>query len=199
MQYWNQLKYEQMPYPTNVKDPDSDFAVHGDVRRAGCGLCSICMVVDRLCLTPLSLEECRDLSVSVGANQEIGTDMKILAPAVAERFGLRLQATDDLTQLIDCLHSGGAAVVNTGGDQGAYTGTFSNGGHYIVAISESGGEFCLLDPSWTADKYQAEPRRSRVRQQGKWLYAPAAVLQRDAASRSPAYYLFNRKSDLQTK
>lgn len=128
MRYWNQPEYEEIPYPTNVKDPDSDFAVYGNVRRTGRGLCSVCVVIDRLCLTPFSLEECHDLSVSVGANQEIGTDMQSLVPAVAERFGLRLQTADDLTQLIECLRSGGAAIVNTGGNQGAYTGTFSNGG-----------------------------------------------------------------------
>lgn len=199
MLYLNQLDYEELPYPTDVEHPDSEFAVHGNVRRAGCGLCAVCMVVDRLCLSPFSLEECRDLAVSAGANREIGTDMKILAPAAAERFGLTLRMTDDTEELAQCLRSGGAAVINTGGDRDGYIGTFSSGGHYITAISEDRGEFCLLDPSWTEDKYQSEPRRGRVRQQGKLLYAPAEVLRQDTANRSPAYYLFCRKDDIQSR
>lgn len=192
MLYLNQLEYEDVPYPTDVEHPDSDYAKKGNIRRAGCGLCSVCMMLDRVCGAALSLTECRDLSVSIGANHAVGTDMQILAPEVAKRFHLRLKMTDDSGQMAACLHQGGAAIVNVGGDHGQHIGTFSNGGHYIVAISEAGGEFCLLDPSWTSEKYQAEPRRSRVRQEGKKLYASADVLEQDTANRSPAYYLFYR-------
>ena len=195
MYYLNQLNYENIPYPTNADDPESKFAKHGNIRIAGCGLCSICMIIDRLCTVSFSLEECRDLSVSVKANHEAGTDMQILAPVVAKKFDLQLGMTDDPAQMAECLHNGGAAVINVGGDHGTHIGTFSNGGHYIVAISESGGEFCLLDPSWTPEKYSDEPRRSRVRQHGIYLYASANILQQDTANRSPAYYLFNRNSD----
>lgn len=190
MLYLNQLDYPDIPYPTNVEDPGSDYALHGNVCRAGCGLCAVCMVIDRVCGRSFSLEECRDLSVSVGANHAIGTDMQLLAPAAAEQFHMSLEMTDDPAQLVRCLHHGGAAVINVGGDHGDHIGTFSNGGHFIVAISESGGEFCLLDPSWTPRKYLAEPRRSRVRQQGKTLYAALDTLRQDTANRSPAYYLF---------
>lgn len=194
MLYLNQLEYEDIPYPTNVEEPDSDYAANGNIRRAGCGLCAVCMVIDRLCGEPFSLIECRDLAVSVGANHAIGTDMQILAPEAARKFHLQLRMTDGLTQMADCLRHGGAAIVNVGGDQGEYIGTFSNGGHYIVAVSECDGLFGLLDPSWTPEKYAAEPRRSRVRQEGKTLYAAGDILERDTANRSPAYYLFNRRS-----
>lgn len=120
--------------------------------------------------------------------------MRLLAPAVAERFHLQLQTTDELAQMAGCLRSGGAAVINVGGNRENYTGTFSDGGHYIAALSESRGEFCLLDPSWTPRKYREAPRCERVRQRGRFLYAPADVLRRDTANRSPAYYLFSRSS-----
>lgn len=192
MRYLNQLEYENIPYPTNAEDPTSDYAVKGNIRMAGCGLCSICMVVDSLCAIPFSLEECRDLSVSVKANHTVGTDMQVLAPAVAEMFHLSLQETDDPAQLADCLHSGGAAVVHVGGDHDEHIGIFSDVGHYIVAIGESDGEFCLLDPAWRPDKYLSEPRRSKVRQQDIYLYASADTLQLDTVTRTPAYYLFNK-------
>ena len=195
MLYLNQLDYADMPYPTNLDEPESDYAANGTVAKAGCGLCSLCMVVDRLTLSTLSLEECRDLSVSSGANREPGTDMKILGWVVAKKFGLRFRVTADPSALAACLRAGGAAIVNVGGDREGHVGTFSSIGHYVVAVSESGGEFALLDPSWRADKYAEEPRRSRVRESGGLLYATAEVLERDAAGRAPGFYLFNRLSD----
>ena len=151
-------------------------------------------MIDRLCVESFPLEDCRDLSVAVGANHVVGTDMQILAPVVAERFHLQLQTTDDLAQMADCLQNGGAAVINVGGNREGYTGTFSDGGHYLVALRESRGEFCLLDPSWTPQKYREAPRCDRVRQRGRFLYTPADILRQDTASRSPAYYLFSRMS-----
>lgn len=187
-----------MPYVTDTDHPDSPFAA-GTVKKAGCGLCSLCMVVDRLCLEELSLENCRALSYEVGANHEPGTSMKILAPVVAERFGLTLETTDDPTLLAQCLRQGGAAVVHVGGDREGHTGIFSHGGHYVAAISVHDEEFCILDPSWTEDKYADEPRRSAVRECGIFLYTTAKTLTEDTANRSPGFYLFYRKSDIQQR
>lgn len=198
MRYINQLEYESIPYPTDLEHPDSEFATHGNIRRAGCGLCSACMVVERLRGIQLSVTECRDISVEVGANHAIGTDMKLLAPEIAKRYRLELETTNDPAQLTRCLHQGGAAIVNVGGDREGHTGTFSNGGHYIVAIREKGGLFYILDPSWTPEKYQSSPRRERVREVGKLLLAEESVLQEDTANRSPGYYLFSLKESQET-
>jgi hypothetical protein len=149
------------------------------------------MVVERLRGILLSITECRDIAIGVGANHAIGTDMKLLAPEIAKRYQLELVTTDDPAQLAHCLHQGGAAIVNVGGDREGHTGTFSNGGHYIVAIKEENGFFYILDPSWTPEKYQSSPRRERVRQMGKLLLAEESVLQEDTANRSPGYYLFS--------
>ena len=196
MKYLNQLEYEHMPYSTDTGHPGSDFNVNGTIKRAGCGLCAVCMVVDRLCVEPrFGLEECRELAVSVGANHGVGTDMKLLAPAAAERFGLELEMTDDPERLSTCLRQGGAAVVHVGGDREGHLGVFSHGGHYITAVSLRGEEFCLLDPSWTAEKYEQDHCRTAVRQSSVLLYASAQVLQEDTANRSPGYYLFTRRSD----
>ena len=88
MKYINQLLYENMPYPTDVKNPDSPMK-NGNIKRAGCGLCCLCMVVDRLTTQSLPLEECRDLSVEHKANLDPGTDLKVLSPVIAKKFGLR--------------------------------------------------------------------------------------------------------------
>lgn len=194
MIYLNQLDYPDMPYATDIDHPDSPF-VTDFVKRAGCGLCSLCMVVDRLCLESLSLEECRDLSYSAGANRAPGTSMEILAPIVAEKFCLALTTTDDPMLLAECLRNGGAAIVHVGGDREGHTGIFSHGGHYVTAISVRDDRFCILDPSWTPDKYDEEPRPSVVRVHGRFLYTTAETLVEDTANRSPGFYLFHRKSD----
>lgn len=195
MKYLNQLSCESIPYPTDLNHPDSEFAVNGTVRRAGCGLCCACMMVDRLTEESFSLEACRDLAVETRANLEPGTDMEILAAALAQRFDLSLTMTDDVSRLAACLREGGCGIINVGGDREGHLGIFSHQGHFILAVSVCGEEFCLLDPSWTEDKYD-ELYRQEVRRNGHWLYADAALLQQDTANRSPAYYLFQRKSDL---
>lgn len=194
MRYLNQLSFESIPYPTDVSHPSSDMAVNGNVRRAGCGLCCACMMVDRLRTEELSLEECRDLAVQSKANLEPGTDMKILASVLAQRFDLSVTMTDDVEQLAVCLREGGCGIVNVGGDHGDYRGVFSHQGHFILAVSVRQSEFCLLDPSWTEDKYN-EPHHRDVRRKGHWLYASADLLQQDTANRSPAFYLFRRRED----
>lgn len=192
MTYLNQLAYPDMPYPTNVDEPESDFATNGTVKRAGCGLCCSCMLVELLTLEHLGLEECRDFAMQIRANHGVGTDMKILAPAIAEKYGLVLRKTDNTEELVQCLRNGGKAIINVGGNREGHDGTFSVGGHYILAVSATEREICILDPSWSEEKFGAEPRKSRVRQHGYWLYCTPEVLTEDTANRTPGYYLFSR-------
>lgn len=192
MTYINQLAYPDMSYPTNIDKPESEFAIDGNVKRAGCGLCCSCMMIELLTLEHLALEDCRDFSMKIRANHGIGTDMKILAPALAERFDLSLSMTDDISELLQCLYDGGKAIINVGGNREGHDGTFSNGGHYILAVSATEREVCVLDPSWTEVKFSEEPRRSRVRQHGYWLYCSPEVLEEDTQNRTPGYYLFRR-------
>ena len=186
MRYINQLEHEEIPYVTDTQHPDSKFAVSGSVKIAGCGICSACMMVDRLTTETLSLEDCIGMSYAAEANQEPGTDMKRLGPALAERFRLSLTMTDDVDLLKHCLQAGGCCIVNVGGDREGHTGVFSRGGHYILAVSWADGVFRLLDPSDRPDKYEGTP----VRHAGHFLLAEEAVLLADTANRSPAFYLF---------
>ncbi|HWP51040.1 MAG TPA: hypothetical protein VN626_04995 [Clostridia bacterium] len=192
MTYINQLAYPDMSYPTNIDEPESDFATEGNVKRAGCGLCCSCMLIELLTLEHLALEECRDFSIEIRANHGIGTDMKMLAPAIAEKYGLSLRMTDDTSELLQCLRDGGKAIINVGGNRNGHDGTFSMGGHYILAVSATEREVCILDPSWTEAKFSEEPRKSRVGQCGYWLYCSPEVLEEDTRNRTPGYYLFMR-------
>lgn len=194
MKYLNQLEYSHIPYPTDTRTPDSPMQ-KASIKEAGCGLCSLGMVVDQLTMKSLPLRRAIALSLRAGANYAPGTDMKMLAPIVAEKFDLSFQTTDDIQAVVECLQHGGRVIANVGGDRdgGAYTGVFSHGGHYIVLISADDREICVLDPSWREDKFSEPGREGKVRVDGKFVYCSRQVLDKDAENRSPRYYLFARK------
>lgn len=194
MKYINQLEHEEIPYPTDIETPNSEFQ-KGNIKIAGCGLCSLCMVVDHLTLDELPLQDCIDLSCKLGANHGVGTDMRIIGPAVAERYHLGYRETDRIADAEDCLSRGGRVIANVGGDRddGNYQGVFSHGGHFITLIASNQGEICVLDPSWRSDKFEEPGRPGKVRLDGKLVYCSSDILDRDADNRSPRYYLFWRK------
>ncbi len=195
MLFINQNDYENMPYPTDAKNPDSKNMLEGTIASSGCGICSCCMMVDRLTLKTLTLEECRQMAIDCGANMDPGTDMEFLAPVVAEKFDLDLKTSSNTGELIECLQNGGCAVLNPGGDREGYHGLFTRGGHYMTAISYCNGEFLIFDPSWSETKFHTPEREGRVREEGCFVYVTPEVLIEDTENRRPRYFLFSRKSD----
>lgn len=195
MLFVNQNDYPDMPYPTNAKEPGCHNMLHGTIKSSGCGICSCCMMVDRLTLETLTLEECTQMSIDAGANMDPGTDMEFLAPVVAEKFNLDLKTSSNTGELIECLQGGGCAILNPGGDREGYDGLFTKGGHYMVAISYNDGEFLIFDPSWSETKFHSPEREGRVREAGCFVYATPEVIIEDTENRRPRYFLFTRKSD----
>lgn len=195
MLFINQNDYENMPYPTDAKNPDSKNMLEGTIASSGCGICSCCMMVDRLTLKTLTLEECRQMAIDCGANMDPGTDMEFLAPVVAEKFDLDLKTSSNTGELIECLQNGGCAVLNPGGDREGYHGLFTRGGHYMTAISYCNGEFLIFDPSWSETKFHTPEREGRVREEGCFVYVTPEILIEDTENRRPRYFLFSRKSD----
>ena len=55
MLYINQNYYSDMKYPTHTAEKDHPSHANS-VADAGCGLCSVCMMVDRLCMEEFTLE-----------------------------------------------------------------------------------------------------------------------------------------------
>ena len=191
MHYLNQLEYPQMEYKHNMDEGGA--GEHNTVAAAGCGPCSLCMVVEMLTPYTFTLDECIELSYSVRANRKPGTDLKLLAPAVAEKFGLAYTPSSNVGELIEHLQKGGMAVANSGGDREGYTGVFTHGGHYIAVLSYADGEFCILDPSWKEGKFEEEGRTGKVRVVYPYVYCAPEVLAKDCENRTPSYYLFARK------
>ena len=61
-----------------------------------------------------SLEECRQMVYDLKANMSAGSDLQIMGPAVAEKFGLTYDQTDDINKMLAHVHAGGMAVANSG-------------------------------------------------------------------------------------
>lgn len=193
MLYLNQLDYPEMYYPTNAKEEGGLGEGKNNVKTAGCGLCSLCMIVENMTLNKFPLEECLQMSLDLKANLEPGTNLKILAPAVAEKFDLAYATTSDENELLDHLRSGGMAIANTGGDREGYNAVFSHGGHYIVLLSCNQNTVCVLDPSQKEDKFETPERSAKVEVKGNFIYTDVSVLMEDTANRTPSFYLFARK------
>lgn len=192
MLYLNQKKYPDMPYLHNMEagGPPPD---KGNISAAGCGLCCLCMAVEQLTVEHFTLEECRQMSYDLKANQRPGTDLKILGPAVAEKFGLSYRGTDDIAEMEQHLRNGGLAIANSGGDREGYEGVFTHGGHYILVISTDGTKLCILDPALEPGKFDSEGRRGKVTVKEPFVYCSYEVLKKDCENRSPAYHLLARK------
>ena len=199
MLFINQNDYPHIPYLTDMEHPESFNATEGTVKTSGCGLCSACMVVDLLTLDKLELEDCLEMSVSNKANMEPGTDMLILGPVFAEKYGLTMTTSNSILDVINCVQNGGAVIANPGGDQEEdnYIGVFTHGGHYIVIAEYNNDteEFLILDPSYSDVKFHEEGREGKVREEAPLVYAKADLLIKECSNRDPGFYLFTRNTD----
>ena len=192
MLYLNQLKYRHIPYNHNVKNggvPEERRCV----ATSGCGICSLCMIVEHLTTDTLTIEECVKLSESSGANHGLGTDLEILAPIVAKKYNLDYCSTSDKDKLVNHLMAGGEAVEILIGDRDGKIGLFSNRRHYITLISIDGNEVCILDPSYKLGKYDIADRKDRVKITEPFIYCAVDELMDEGDKNVPIFYLFKRK------
>lgn len=189
MKYICQLDYKHIPYETNL-DNGGNPEPRRSISSSGCGVCSVCMVVDLLTAEEFSIEECRDLSYATGANRpHPGTKLDLLGPAVAERFGLVYKPSMDLDEAIRCLGSGGKVVARV------KRGLFTAGSHYICLFSTDGKDFAILDPSYTAEKFHTPEREGKVDDtDAPFLYCDVELLHSETEDDHTKYHLFRRKT-----
>ena len=194
MKYINQLEYEHIPYPTRVKQ--EEFAPNGypsTVRSSGCGLCCASMVVDLLTDKTLTIEDSVRLSEECVANHSPGTDLAVLAPALAEKFGLCYKQSNDLEETIAHLKNGGVAVALTVIKEGKKISLFAEYGHYILLVSTDGKDFCILDPYYKLEKFDIPERAGKVDVScAPFLYCDVNVVDGECLARKK-YFLFSRK------
>ena len=195
MLYVNQLDYAHVHYEHNVAHGGVPIE-RQKVSTSGCGLCSLCMVVDHLTMHKLSVEESVQLCYEAKANIIAGTRMGILGPVAAERFGMDFRMSRDINEAIAHLQAGGEVIINVGGDHDNYKGLYSKAGHYIVAIGYDGKELCILDPSYKENKYELEPHKGKIRVDYPFTYCDPQVIVDDTQNRETPYYLFSRRKPL---
>ena len=197
MRYICQLKYPHIPYHTNVKNPDvSEEDRLRNVAKSGCGLCCVCMMLDILTEECLSVEDCVKLSEDCVANHSKGTDMNVLGPVVAEKFGVSYSKTSSLEEAIRHLQCGGQVIAHVGIPDGKELGLFTKVGHYILLTSTDGEKFCILDPSYTPDKFTIPERAGKVdTSHAPFLYCDVNTVYAEGAPGKVYYHLFSRKCD----
>ena len=194
MKYLCQLDYPDMRYPTNMGTDDP--SPNSTIKTAGCGLCSACMVAELLTDKTFTLEEAEALSEQVEANHRRGTDMLRFAPAFAERMGLTWVKTNELSEAIAHLQKGGKIITHVGIPEGASTGLFTKGGHYMVLMDTDGENFTILDPSYKIDKFDIPERYGRVdTSHAPFLRCPVETLHSETKPGKIKYHLFARKMD----
>lgn len=182
MIYIDQKQYAHVPY-YNRADLGGPLPGRGTVATSGCGMCCLCMAVDHLTMESLAIEEAVRLAESSGANKGNGTSLRVLAPVVAERFGLRYQGSDSREDVVACLRSGGRVIANAAGDRDGKPGLFSHRQHYILLISTDGEQVCILDPYLYEGKFEEEGRAGKVRQEGVFLYCSLDTLMANVIDR----------------
>ncbi len=193
MLYLNQRKYPHIPYNHNVANggvpPERRC-----VATSGCGLCSMCMVVEHLTDKTLPLEECVRLSEENGANKNCGTNLAVLGTVVAKNYGLEFEMTNEKEKMLKCLRSGGEVIANVGGDREGYKGLFSRGGHYITIISADDDTLCILDPATEVGRYDIEGHEGKLNLENlPFIYCSVDVIMKETDNRAVPFFLFKRK------
>ena len=189
MKYVNQLEHRYLRYSSNTSHPEKDHMTHGTFARSGCGLSSLIMVADRLLPScQFDLRDAVQLSYDTKANRLAGSDMRYIAPVFAYKFGLELEFSDKIEDVIRCVTTGGAVVALSRGDREGYTGVFTHGGHYVVVVGvDRQGRLMILDPSWTPTKFDEPGREGKVEVKDKLCYCAPEVLDADCAHREDFY------------
>ena len=197
MKYVNQNEYPHVPYRTRARvEGLTDEQRTTNVAASGCGLCCSCMVVDYLTEKTLELEDCVRLSEACVANHSPGTDLSVLGPAVAEKFNLNYKKSNELNEVIEHLRCGGVAIVLVGIPEGQKRGLFTAYGHYMLLLSTDGKEFCILDPSYTDEKFKLPDRVGRVNEKNApYLYCDVNTVDSECTNLVwGKYHLFSRKT-----
>jgi len=187
---------DQKDYPhwlfvtrTDLEEEQRERGKTTTIRSSGCGICSAVMMAHRLIPNcTFDLTAAIDLAYETRANFEVGVNYEIYAPALAQKLGLRLEMTNDIQRLRECLRTGGASVVNVG------PSTFTKGGHYVVAINEEpDGRIAILDPDYRDETFDGEDLKGKIDVKcGIIISCTGEILAEGAGKRNPGYYLFWR-------
>ena len=199
MRYENQRKHPHMLYVTrtSLEEKEREYGRTTTMKSSGCGLCAGVMMVDRLLpFYEFSLEDAIQLSYDSDANRVVGTSYVRFGPALAEKFNLHYQMSDKLDDLLNCVRTGGCAVVLVG--RGKYDngerGLFTKGGHYMTVISqEPDGRLAILDPAFEPTRYSDPKWEGLVEVKHDYVVlCDPQILHGETEGKTGPYYLFWR-------
>ncbi len=181
-EFYCQLDFESIRYPS-LTSP------YGTIANNGCGVCCASMVVECLTGQKFPIQKSAVFSKKSGAREGFGTDMSILAPALAEHFHLQFEKTTDVNHVLQFLQSGkGLVIANPAGDREGWIGVFADSRHYVVVANAIGEEIEVWDPMYRPGRYDLPGRAGKVRMDGFKAYAQFEIIVNDCNGRP--YYLF---------
>ena len=195
---------EQYHYLSQL-DPDNDFVWDHvkkfgsefdlTIKKHGCGLCSLCMVIENLTQRSFPISEAAQMARewNYGSSGPTICEMKVLAPVAADRFGLRFATTSDPEELMEWLRGGGMAIAHSNGDREGHVGILTSGKHYVAVVAAQGEMVTILDPSLTEEKYTTPGRKEFVQVNGSTISMHYRILSEDCLGKIPQFYLFSRK------
>lgn len=192
MEYINQYDYPHIPYP----HPEGVYTdKEPTIALCGCGLCSLWMVIRMLTDEKPSLEDLIQMSVDSGANVSHGTQMRILAPYAAKKYGLQCTLSTDPKVLRGFLEAGNPVIICAAGDTKEGVGLFSHVSHFIVGLSMEDKTVCVLDPAYTPGKFDDPAREGKVRtDKAPFLYVSYEDLVKDSLRNGRiAFSILSRK------
>ena len=198
MKFICQLDYPDWLFVTRTGHVGEEFeeGKTTTVATSGCGMCSAVMLADQLIPNcDFDLSAAITLCYQVEGNQKKGTDYGIYGPALAEKLNLQYKQSKNIEDVLQCLRTGGCAIVIAAGNRDGHEGVFCRGGHVMVAINiDSDGRLVILDPSWTVDKYDTEYRKERAEvKNGYLVLAKPEILAEECAPKNIPYHLYWRK------
>ena len=184
MNFYCQLDYKHISYP-------SPSSINGNIADNGCGVCCASMVVEALCNIEYPIEVSARFSKKSGAREGFGTNMAILAPAIADEFNLKVIPTYDTKEVLKFLQDKkGLVIANTIGDHDDWIGVFSDGRHYIVLCSADNNTVGVWDPMYREGRYDIEGRKGKVKMDGFTAYADFSIVENDCQGK--CYYMFSK-------
>lgn len=187
MKYYNQRNYPHIPYPSEAFPEES-------ISSAGCGAVCCAMLVENLREENFPPEEAARFALEVGARDNDGTDMRILGPIIAQKYGFSYHESNDIDEVLDFLSQGkGFIIANSGGNKEDYVGIFTRGGHYILLTAARGRVIEVLDPSLWPEKFSIPGRKEKIFWVGDRIYCDASFIEEDCNNRDPGFYFFGRK------
>ncbi|MDP4120984.1 MAG: C39 family peptidase [Bacillota bacterium] len=129
-----QFNFSNVPYSDNVPPAPGET-----IKESGCGIVSSTMMLNAFGIK-VTVQELAKLSMDHHYRVESGTSWALF-PFIAKTYDLQMTQTDDMATVEKALQNGSLVICSMG------PGTFTKGGHFILAYDYAGGMLYFCDPA----------------------------------------------------